>query len=236
MSKVTVIAGVGPGNGAAFARRFAQGGHALGLLARSAQMVEGLAAELQAGGAQSLGVPVDLTDAAAVADAFQHIRRKLGDADVLIQNAAGGLRAPFLDTPVEAYREGFELCVMAMVHCCRAVLPAMLARGAGTIVLSGATAAMRGSAGFSAFAVGKFGQRALAQSLAREFGPQGVHVAHVNIDGVIGTPRNVQRLADKPPEFFLQPADIAEAYWTLAEQPRSAWSQEIDLRPFGERF
>lgn len=236
MSKVTAIAGVGPGNGAAFAQRFAKEGHAVALLARSQDYVSSLAAEIAATGAKTLGLSVDITDETAVTEAFAKVRGELGDVDVLIQNAAGGQRAPFMDTPVAAYQEAFELCVMGMVHCCREVIPAMVSRGSGTIVLSGATAAMRGSAGVSGFAVGKWGQRALAQSLAREFGPQGIHVAHVNIDGVIATPRNLGRLSDKNEDFFLQPDAIADAYWQLAAQHKSAWSQEIDLRPFGERF
>ncbi len=236
MSNVTVIAGVGPGNGAAFARRFAQGGHAVALLARGGDYVQALAAELRTSGAAAAGVAVDLADEGAVQRAFARVRAELGEVDVLIQNAAAGPRGPFLELAPQAFRNAFEVSVMGMVHCAREVLPAMLRRGSGAIVLSGATAGMRGSARFAGFAVAKFGQRALAQSLAREFGPQGVHVVHVNIDGVIATPRNVKALADKPADFFLQPADIAEAYWNLVQQPRSAWSQEIDLRPFGERF
>ncbi len=236
MAPVTVIAGVGPGNGAAYAHRFAREGHAVALLARSEDYITKLATAVRSAGGTALGLPVDLASQRAVGEAFARIRQELGPPDVLLQNAAGGPRGPFLELEPAAIEAGFAISVMGMVYCCREVLPHMVQQGSGAVILSGATAALRGSANFGGFAINKFGQRALAQSLAREFGPQGIHVAHVNIDGVIATPRNLERLADKPREFFLDPEDIADAVWHLARQPRSAWSQEIDLRPFGEKF
>jgi NADP-dependent 3-hydroxy acid dehydrogenase YdfG len=125
---------------------------------------------------------------------------------------------------------------MGTVYCCREVLPAMEKLGGGTVTIIGATAAFRGGNGFSGFAVSKFGQRALSQSIAREYGPKGVHVSHVNIDGVIDSARSRGRRGEQPDEFFLQPGDIAEAVWYLVQQPRSAWTQELDLRPHVEKW
>jgi NAD(P)-dependent dehydrogenase (short-subunit alcohol dehydrogenase family) len=236
MNDVVVIAGAGPGNGAAFARRFAQGSYPVALLARTERTVQALADELRAGGGTALGLAVDLTDPDAVAHAFRRIRRELGAVGMLIQNAAFMVRGAFLDVPPDAFRQGFELNVMSTVHCCRESLPEMVARGGGVVVLIGATGSLRGGAGFAAFAAGKFGLRALGQSLAREFGPQGVHVAHVVIDGVIDNPRSRARLPVQPEASFLQPAHIAETVWHLVHQPRSAWSHEVDLRPFAEKW
>lgn len=257
MAVVTAIVGVGPGNGAHFARTFAnggnaaakgghaaekggsaaaKGGHALALMARSQDYVAELAEEIAAAGGKALAVPVDITDERAVSDAFAKVRADLGEVDNLIQNAAMGQRGPFMDIPPDGFNQSFQVSVMGMVHCCREVLPGMERKGAGSIILIGATAAFRGGAGFSAFAVAKFGQRALAQSIAREYMPKGIHVAHVNIDGVIDSERSRQRMPDKPDEFFLHPADIAAAVWYLVHQPRSTWTHELDLRPYVEKW
>ena len=235
-AQVAVIAGVGPGNGAAIARRLAQEGYDLGLLSRSGAFSAQLAAELRGSGVRAMECSADLADAAEVAQAFDRIRAEIGVAEVLVQNAAPMVRAPFLDVTPDQFETAFRVSVMGMVHCCRAVLPEMVARGRGAVIVIGATGAMRGAAGYAPFAVGKFGQRALAQALAREFGPKGVHVAHVIIDGVVETPATRRWFPEKEREFFLQPEHIAEAVWHLIGQPASAWSHEIDLRPFGERF
>ena len=236
MTEVTVIVGVGPGNGAHFARRFAKQGHAVALMARSGDYVDSLAEEITAGGGKVMAVPVDITDAGAVGEAFNRVRGELGEVDHLIQNAAMGARGPFMDIPPEGFEKGFQVSVMGMVHCCREVLPGMEKKGAGSIILIGATAAFRGGGGFSAFAVSKFAQRALAQSIAREYMPKGVHVAHVNIDGVIDSARSRQNRGDNPDEFYLQPDHIADAVWYLVNQPRSAWTHELDLRPHVEKW
>lgn len=236
MATVTVVVGVGPGNGAHFAHRFAQGGHAVALLARSEDYLDQLAGEINSGGGQALAVPVDIADQASVAQGFARVREELGDVDHLIQNAAMGQRGPFMEIPPEAFNAGFQVSVMGMVYCCREVLGPMEKRGSGSIILIGATAAFRGGAGFSSFAVSKFGQRALAQSIAREYGSKGVHVAHVNIDGVIESERSKSRMPDRERDFFLQPADIAEEVWHLAHQPRSTWTHDLDLRPHIEKW
>lgn len=236
MGRVAVIAGAGSGNGAAIARRLAREGYDVALLARSGAYLSQLAAELRAAGGRTLDCAVDLGDAEETARAFARIDAELGAPDVLVQNAALMMRGPFLELDPGRFEAAFRVAVMGMVHCCRAVLPGMVSRGQGSIVVIGATGAMRGAAGFAPFAVSKFGQRALAQALAREFGPQGVHVAHVIIDGVIESPRTRQWFPDQDSGFFLQPEHIAEAVWHLIAQQPSAWTHELDLRPFGERF
>ena len=236
MARVAVMAGAGPGNGAAISRRLIREGYAVAVLARSQPYVDELAAVLGEMGGSVLPIATDLGDESAVAGAFRRIREELGDPEVLIQNAAPMVNAPFLELSPAQFEMAFRVAVLGMVYCCREVLGHMEKQGHGTIIVIGATAAMRGSGGFAPFAVGKFGQRALGQSLAREFGPTGIHVAHVVIDGVIETPSTRKWFPDKDPTFFLQPDDIADAVWHVITQPRSAWSQEIDLRPFGERF
>lgn len=234
--KVIAIAGAGPGNGAALARRFAREGYAVALLARSATFLDSLAEEIARHGGKALSLPVDLTSAAQVADAFGAIEDTLGDVTVLVQNAALMHRGPFLELDPSQFEEVFRLSVMGMVNCCRAALPGMQLRRRGNVVVVGATGSLRGSPDFAPFAVGKFGQRALAQSLAREFGPQGIHVSHVVIDGAISNERTLHRMPGKDPGEFLNPDHIAEAIWHLVQQPASAWTHELDLRPFGEKF
>lgn len=236
MGKVAVVAGAGPGNGAAISRRLAQEGYDLALLARSGGYLAQLAAELRGVGVCALDCAVDLSDAHDAERAFARVQAELGVADVLVQNAATMVRGPFLELEPGQFETAFRVAVMGMVHCCRAVLPGMASRGQGAVIVIGATGAMRGAEGFAPFAVSKFGQRALAQSLAREFGPQGVHVAHVIIDGVIESARARGWFPGKESSFFLQPEHIAEAVWHLISQRPSAWTHEIDLRPFGERF
>jgi NADP-dependent 3-hydroxy acid dehydrogenase YdfG len=236
MTTVTAVVGAGPGNGAHFAHRFAKGGHAVALLARSQDYLSQLAKEIEGEGGRALPVVMDVADPASVSAAFGRVRGELGEVNHLIQNAAAGPRGRFMEIAPEDFNKGLQVSVMGTVYCCREVLPAMEKLGGGTVTIIGATAAFRGGNGFSGFAVSKFGQRALSQSIAREYGPKGVHVSHVNIDGVIDSARSRGRRGEQPDEFFLQPGDIAEAVWYLVQQPRSAWTQELDLRPHVEKW
>ena len=236
MSKVIVIAGAGPGNGAALARRFGAEGYAVGLLSRSAEFLKAQQQTLGAEGIKALGLGVDITDSSQVKQAIAQIERDLGKVTVLIQNASLMYRGPFLEMAEENFRNVFNVSIMGMVHCCQAVLPTMVEQGVGSIIVIGATGSLRGSSGFAPFAVGKFGQRALAQSLAREYSPKGIHVAHVIIDGPISNPRTLGRLPGKSRAEFLEADHIAEAVWHIAGQRPSAWTHELDLRPFGENF
>ena len=233
---VTAILGVGPGLGAALAERFAAEGHALALLSRSARSRGPVLKKLAAAGNTVQGYDCDAGDADSVAAAFARVRDTLGDPAVLIYNAGSYAPGGILEIDPERFESAWRANCYGGFLAAREVLPAMLKAGAGTILYTGATAALRGGAGFAGLAVGKFGLRALAQSLAREFGPQGIHVAHVVIDGQIGTPAAHERQPERAEETFLAPEAIAENYWQLYRQPPNAWTQELDLRPHVEKF
>lgn len=222
-----LVVGVGPGLGAALARRFAKGGLAVAVVARRPERLAALAEEV---GGRAYGC--DAGDEAAVAALFRQIAGELGPLSLVAFNAGAFLRQPVAETTAAE----FERCWRASAfggflvgrEAARAMLPQAMHPGRrSTILFTGATAALRGGANFAAFAAGKFGLRAVAQSMARELGPQGVHVAHVIVDGQIG---------DAEEDAKLRPDAIAEAYWQLHQQPRSAWTHELDLRPWAERF
>jgi NAD(P)-dependent dehydrogenase (short-subunit alcohol dehydrogenase family) len=171
-----------------------------------------------------------------VAAAFGRVRGELGDPGVFVYNAGAFQVGGILDLSPEKFDECFRTNCAGAFYAARHVLPAMVERGGGTVLLTGATAALRGGARFSALAVGKFGLRALAQSMAREFGPQGVHVAHIVIDGQINTPRMREVSGGREDHTMLSPDAIAETYWHLHAQHPTAWTLELDLRPSVERF
>lgn len=177
--KVAAILGVGPGLGAAIARRFAREGFAVALMARREESLDGVKKEIEAGGGKALPVPADATDPSSVEAAFEKVKSGLGGPEVFVYNAGAFQMGGILDLSPEKFDECFRANCAGAFYASRQVLPAMVEEGRGTILLTGATASLRGSARFSALAVGKFGLRALAQSMARELGPQGVHVAHI---------------------------------------------------------
>jgi len=234
--KVAAVLGVGPGLGTAVARRFAREGFAVALMARREESVAGAREEIENGGGEALPVAADATDPASVAAAFERVRGGLGDPEVFVYNAGAFQMGGILDLSPEKFDECFKANCAGAFYAAQQVLPAMVEAGRGTVLLTGATAALRGGARFSALAVGKFGLRALAQSMAREFGPQGVHVAHAVIDGQIDTPRVREMSPGREDHTMLSPDAIAEAYWQLHLQDRTAWTLELDLRPAVERF
>jgi len=227
-----VIVGAGPGNGAAFARRFTRAGHRVALLARDPVGLADLTAEIP--GAQ--GYPCDATEAVEVEATFARIRADLGPVGVLIYNAStrdfGDLDHTDPDTFERAWRVNALGCLLAT----RQAVGDMRQAGAGSIVVIGATASLKGAAGFVAFGSAKAAQRSLAQSLARQLGPEGIHVAHVVIDAVVDMPASRAMFPDRPDDFFAQAEDIAESVYFLTQQPSSAWTFELDLRPFGETW
>jgi NAD(P)-dependent dehydrogenase (short-subunit alcohol dehydrogenase family) len=231
-SPVCAIVGAGPGNGAAFARRFAAAGHQVCLLARSRDSV----AALETGIAGAHSYVYDATDAGHAERVFAAIAADVGLVDTLIYNASSRDFADVEHTSPasfeRAWRAGPWGCFLAV----RQVIPGMQAAGRGSIIVIGATAALTGNAGFVAFASAKAAQRSLAQSLARHLGPLGIHVPHVVIDAVVDMPASRAMVPDRPDEFFARPEDIAESVYFLTRQPRSAWTFELDLRPFGERW
>jgi NAD(P)-dependent dehydrogenase (short-subunit alcohol dehydrogenase family) len=230
--RICAIVGAGPGNGLAFARRFAAGGYGVALVGRDAEKLGALAAEVPGGRA----VAADARDPASLRAAFDTIGATIGPVDVLLYNAGSGQWGNFQEITPEGLEAGWRTNVLGLLVAGQAVAEGMIGRGSGAIVVTGATASLRGNVGTAAFASAKAGQRSLAQSMAKHLGPKGVHVAHVIVDGVISTPSTRASMTDRPDEFFLKPEDIAEAVFFLAHQDRSAWTFELDLRPFGESW
>jgi NAD(P)-dependent dehydrogenase (short-subunit alcohol dehydrogenase family) len=236
VSKTALIAGAGPGLGASLARKFAREGCKVGLLARSSDFTKSLAAELKQSGADAVAVSADISNPAQVARGFEHVRRKLGAIDILVNHASAG--GPFnrgvLDTPPEDFERAWRVSAYGALLCCQQVVPDMLKRSAGAIFFTGATSSVRGAA--LAFSSAKFAVRGLAQSLARELWPKGIHVAHIIIDGIIGEPGVREKSARATDEPLLDPDAIADTYWSLVLQDKSAWSLEVDVRPYREKF
>jgi NAD(P)-dependent dehydrogenase (short-subunit alcohol dehydrogenase family) len=233
-SNIAAVLGVGPGLGAAVARRFAREGYAVALLARRVDALAEIEGAITSAGGKAASFAADATDAASIAAAFASVRERLGDPSVLVYNAGAFVMGGVLDVTPAQFDACFRANCSGAFAAAREVVPAMLAAGRGTILFTGATAGLRGSAGFSAFATGKFGLRALGQSLARELHPKGIHVAHVVIDGQIDGAR--ARAADRPPSTVLDPDAIADVYWQIHGQSPTTWTQEMDLRPAVEKF
>ncbi len=235
-SKVAVVLGVGPGLGAAVAHRFAREGFVVGLMARSSEQLTQIQSEIEQAGGKALSVTVDATDAASVKAAFEQVRSQFGSPEVFVYNAGAFKMAGILELTPDQFESSWKVNCFGAFLAVQQVLPAMVERGRGTILLTGATAAVRGSAKFAALAVGKFGLRALAQSLAREFGSQGIHVAHIIIDGMINTPRVRAMASEREEHTLVSPEAIAQTYWQLYQQDATAWTLELDLRPAVEKF
>jgi len=237
---VALVAGVGDGLGGAVARRFAREGHPTVLVARNAERLARIAGEIAQAGGRGIAYVADLRDEAAVAKLFDDVEAEIGPIDVAVFNTGANYRASILDTPADMFEKVWRLGCYAGFLVGREAARHMVPRGQGTIIFTGATASVRGSANFAAFAAAKGGVRQVAQAMARELGPQGIHVASVIIDGMIDSPRVRERFAERiaglPAEGMLRPADIAEVYWQLHRQPRSAWSFEVDVRPWAEKF
>jgi NAD(P)-dependent dehydrogenase (short-subunit alcohol dehydrogenase family) len=231
-SPVAVVTGVGPGTGAAIARRFSHGGYAVAMLARDRTRLTLLEREI----AHSHAYPCDVTDEARLDAALEEIRADLGAPKVLIHNAVGGAFGNFLEIDPQVLNRNFQVNTMALLYLARRLAPAMVAAGEGAIITTGNTSAFRGKANFAGFAPTKAAQRVLAEAIARELGPKGVHVAYVMIDAVIDLEWTRKRWPDAPDDFFIKPAAIAEEVWHVAHQDRSAWSFNVELRPFGETW
>lgn len=235
-AKVVAVVGVGPGLGSALAVRFARGGFAVALVARRDSSLQPVQAEIESFGAVARPYVADASDEASVHATFARVREEMGAPEVLLYNAGAFQAGGVLELSATAFEQAWRVNCLGGLLAAQAVLPAMLERGRGSIIFSGATASVRGSARFAGLAVGKFGLRALAQSMARELGPKGIHVAHVVLDGGIDSERARKMFADRDPRAFLAPTAIAENYWNLHAQDPSTWSQEIDLRPSVEKF
>jgi NAD(P)-dependent dehydrogenase (short-subunit alcohol dehydrogenase family) len=235
-ANVTAVLGVGPGLGASIARRFARGGYAVALIARQVEPLQDVKKLITDQGGKAAAIPADASDPASVAAAFAEVRERLGDPEVLVYNASTFKQGTLHDVTPEDLEASWRVGCLGAYTAAREVVPAMLMRGRGTLLFTGATAALRGSAGFAAFSVSKFGLRALGQSLARELHPKGIHVAHVILDGIIDSPRVRAAFPNRPTHTFLDPDSIAESYWQLHRQPPNSWTQELELRPSVEKF
>ena len=234
MTRTAVVAGVGPGLGAAVAERFAAEGCAVALLARSEEYLTSLAERLRAETpGDALALPTDLADPVTIDHSFDRVRETFGTVDVLVNNASAAAWTGLLEQDPEKFRRALAVGPEAALHCSKAAVPDMLEEDGGTVIFTGATTSVRGRQGAVGFSAAKFACRGLAESMARELGPEGVHVAHVVIDGMIRPP-------DADPEAagdeYLDPGAIADSYWNLVQQDRSAWTLEVDLRPHVEEF
>jgi len=227
---VCVIIGVGPGNGAAIARRFASDGYAVVLVARSAGLITTLARELP----DARALVADAGDPEALASAMAAVEQDLGRIDVIVYNAGPGVWGTLDQVSVADVEQAFRVNVVGAFAAVRAALPTMRARGSGSVVFIGATASRRGNVKTAAFAPAKAAQRSLAESMARYLWPQGIHVSLVVIDGIVDLPHLRAQLPDKPDDFFVEPDDVAETVHHLTTQRRSAWSFEVEARPFRE--
>jgi NADP-dependent 3-hydroxy acid dehydrogenase YdfG len=233
MSKpVCAVVGVGPGNGASFARKFAGEGYRVALLARSEEYLGELEQEIP----DSKGFSFDVTDTEAAVRVFDEIRKQMGRVEVLVYNAGSGMFGSVDDATPEDFEHSWRVNALGCLACSKQVIPDMREAKAGNLVIIGATASLRGGGYFAAFASAKAAQRSLAQSMARHLGPQGIHVSYVIIDGMIDLERTRKMVPDKQDEDFLQPDHIAEAVFYLTRQPPSAWTFELDLRPFKEKW
>ncbi|MCC7483571.1 MAG: SDR family NAD(P)-dependent oxidoreductase [Burkholderiales bacterium] len=233
-----LIVGAGPGLGSALARRFAGAGMKVALARRTAAELAGLVRALGAG-ARAYGC--DAIDEGAVQRLIPAVSSDLGALRLVVYNASGSIRRAVLETTAAEFERCWKAACMGGFLVGREAARAMLANGMenrhrGTIIFTGATASLRGSANFVNMAVGKFGLRALAQSMAREFQPRGIHVAHVVIDGQIESDRPGRSQAERGADAVLSPEAIAEAYYQLHLQKPSAWTLELDLRPYLEKF
>ncbi|MGE4079177.1 MAG: SDR family NAD(P)-dependent oxidoreductase [Reyranella sp.] len=229
---VAVVTGVGPGTGSAIARRLATDGHAVAMLARNRERLAAFEKEIE----HARAYPCDVTDEAQLDTVLAAVRRDLGTPAVLVHNAVGGAFGSFLDIDPKVLAANFQVNTMALLHLARRLAPAMIEAGSGAIIVTGNTSALRGRANFAGFAPTKAAQRILAEAMARELGPKGVHVAYVVIDAVIDVPWARKRYAEAPDSFFIKPAAIAGEVLHLVQQDRSAWSFNVEIRPFGEKW
>ncbi len=231
--KVCVITGAGDGTGASCARRFARGGYRVALLARTQERLERLEREID--GAR--GYPCDVRDLDLLRDTCARVAAEMGPPSAAIHNAVAGGFQPVLEADPKRFETIFRVNTTSLMVFAQSVVPAMIAAGRGALIVTGNTSAWRGKPRFATFAPTKAAQRILAQSMARDFGPRGVHVAYVTVDAAIDTPWTRPRLAaDKPDDYFCKPDAIADTIYHVAHQDRSGWTFDVDLRPFHENW
>ena len=229
---VCVIVGVGSGNGASFSRRFADEGYQVAMLSRNIDYLQQLAKDIP----DSKAYQYDVTEIDRAAEVFSRIESEMGAISILIYNAGAGAFANIEEATVKSFQSAWEVNTRGLFIAAKQVIPQMRKLKGGNIVVIGATASIKGGANFTPFASAKAAQRSLAQSMARFLDPQKIHVSYIIIDGVIDLERTRQAMPDKPDDYFIDPDHLAESVWFLTQQPSSAWTFELDLRPFGEKW
>ena len=232
MKPLAVVTGVGPGTGSSLVRRFVAGGYQVAMIARDVARLDALAAELP----DAFSVPCDVTDTAALHAALEAVGQRAGAPEVVVHNAVGGAFADFMEVAPKTLQLNFDVNVMALLHLARWAAPLMVERGKGAIIVTGNTSAQRGRAKFAGFAPTKAAQRILAESIARDLGPKGVHVAYLIIDAVIDVPWARALYTTAEDDFFIKPSAIADEVYHLAHQDRSAWSFLAEVRPYRETW
>lgn len=241
---VVLVVGAGDYIGSAIARRFASEGHPVCVGRRNEGKLAPLVETIRKSGGTVHPLRFDARDEDLVVDRFAHIEAEIGALEAVIFNIGGNVNFPLAETTARVFRKVWELCCFAGFLTGREAAKHMVPRGVGSIFFTGATASLRGGNGYSAFASGKFALRALAQSMARELGPRGIHVAHLIIDAGVDTEWVRGRIRETqgidpdtlPEDTLMNPESVAHAYWTLHQQARDAWTFELDLRPFGESW
>ncbi len=237
-ARVALVFGAGDGLGGAIARRFAREGFHACVVRRQREKLEPLCEEIRAAGGTATSFGVDARREEQVVGLFDRLEREIGLVEVAVHNIGANVAFPVVEFETRKYFKIWEMACFSGFLLGREAARRMLPRRRGSILFTGATASLRGRPGMAGFAGAKHALRALAQTMARELGPQGIHVAHVVVDGPIDMPwireNFPQLVAERPPDGLLAPADIAEAYWMLHQQPRSAWTFELDLRPWVE--
>ncbi len=243
MAPVVLIVGAGDYIGAAISKRFAQGGFTVCLGRRNGDKLAPLVTEIEAMGAQAHSFSMDARDEESVVETFAQIENNIGPLEAVIFNVGGNVRFPIEETTSRVFRKVWEMACFAGFLTAREAAHSMVPRKRGSIFFTGASASMRGNDGFAAFAAGKAGLRAMAQSLSKELGPKNIHVAHLVIDAGVDTAFVRERIKQAggnpdtlPPDTLMNPNSVADAYWMLHQQNRDAWTFELDLRPYGEKW
>lgn len=238
--KAVIVIGAGDALGGAIAKRFAREGYAAVIARRNADQLEPLAAAIRDAGGEAHPTALDARQEDQMVALFDRVEAQIAPVEVCVFNIGANVRFPIAETTARVYFKVWEMACFAGFLAGREAARRMTPRGRGTILFTGATASLRGREGFAAFSGAKHGLRALAQSMARELGPKGVHVAHTIIDGAIDTAwiaeNFPERYAQKEHDGILNPGHIADAYWNLHAQPRDAWTHELDLRPWTETW
>jgi len=232
LKRVCLVTGVGPGTGSALVRRFVADGYQVAMLARNGERLEALADEL----AGAHAYVCDVADGDALSRTYARIKEDHGAPSVIVHNAVGAERGTYMEVDPAKVVQAFEINTIALLYLARLATPDMVSAGFGAIVCTGNTSAYRGRANFAGFAPTKAAQRILLESIAREAGPKGIHAAYVAIDAVIDLAWTRKMLPDAPDDFFCRPEDIADEVFRIAHQPKSAWSSESVIRPFGETW